>query len=217
MRLFCFFVAVAILAASASELSPDCSSHPLLHPAECCVDKAPEEFNFTWTTTKGNISFAVKRKWSPLGVDRFYNLIKYHYFDGQTEGSGNENAFFRVVPRFVVQFGIAGIPAVSQTWENLNIRDDPVIISNLAGTMAFADAGPNTRSTQVYINLGNNQRLDSMGFTPFANITQGMDVVLAINSEYGERPNQDSIYAQGNAYLQKNFPHLDYIVETVIN
>lgn len=195
---------------------PDCTNHPLLSPAACCVDRAPDVFHFTWATSKGDVSFEVQRQWSPAGVDRFYNLIKYHYFDGETEGAGNQNGFFRVVPNFVVQFGIAGVPAVSQAWQNLNIRDDPVRISNLPGTMAFADAGPNTRTTQVYINLADNRRLDPMGFTPFANLTVGMDVVRAINAKYGEQPDQDAIYAQGDAYLRSNFPGLDYILNTTL-
>lgn len=208
-----YFVVLSFLATTLAA-APDCAKHPLLYPTDCCVETAPSLFSFTWQTTKGPITFSVQRKWSPIGVDRFYNLMKNHYFDGETEGDGNQNAFFRVVPTFVVQFGIAGSPAVSRAWENLNIKDDPVVISNLIGTMAFADAGPNTRTTQVYINLGDNSRLDTMGFTPFANITSGLQNVLAINSKYGEQPDQDAIYAQGDAYLRTNFPGLDYITGT---
>ncbi len=163
------------------------------------------------------MSFVVKREWAPQGVDRFYNLLKYHYFDGSTEGFGNQNGFFRVVPGFVVQFGIAGLPGVSQAWKELNIKDDPVKISNLAGTMAFATAGPNTRTTQLFINLGDNSRLDSMGFAPFANITAGYANVLKINSKYGEQPDQGSIYTQGDAYLRRNFPGLDFITGSTID
>jgi peptidyl-prolyl cis-trans isomerase A (cyclophilin A) len=195
----------------------DCAKHPLLSPEECCHDKAPEVFYFTWETTKGNVSFVVRREWSPQGVDRFYNLLKYHYFDGQTEGFGNQNGFFRVVPGFVVQFGIAGLPAVAQAWRNLNIDDDPVKISNLPGTLCFATAGPNTRTTQMFINMGDNSRLDGMGFSPFGNITSGYRTILAITSKYGEQPNQDSIYTQGDAYLRQYFPGLDYIVRTSIS
>ena len=148
---------LCFLAVVAASRAPDCRTHPLLYPDDCCKDVAPAQFNFTWATTKGNVTFNVQRSWAPIGIDRFYNLLKYHYFDGQTEGVGNRNGFFRVVRNFVVQFGIAGIPTIGKTWENANIKDDPVILSNIAGTMSFATAGPNTRTTQVYINLVDNR------------------------------------------------------------
>ena len=130
---------------------------------------------------------------------------------------GNANGFFRVVPGFVVQFGIAGLPAVSGPWQNLNIKDDKVILSNIRGTIAYADAGADTRTTQVYINFANNSRLDADGFTPFGVISEeDMKIVDTIYAGYGQDPDQDTIYAQGDAYLKKSFPKLDYILTTSV-
>lgn len=196
--------------------APDCKNHPLLYPNSCCKDKAPAAFNVTWVTTVGTISVHVESKWSPLGAERFYNLAKYDYFGSSTE-SGNANGFFRVVPGFVVQFGIAGNTSVSAPWENLNIKDDPVILSNVRGTIAFADAGVDTRTTQVYINFANNSRLDAMGFTVFGTLSEeDMLKVDKIYSGYEQNPDQDSIYAQGDSYLSKNFPKLDYITKSSV-
>lgn len=140
----------------------------------------------------------------------------YGYMDNETIAGDNDAAFFRVVPGFVVQFGISGMPSVSKAWEPLTIKDDPVILSNVAGTIAFATAGPDTRTTQVYINLADNSGLDKQGFTPFGKVTAGMDVVLGLNSEAGQDPDQDLIYSQGNAYLRANFKKLDYVLKTTL-
>jgi len=126
-------------------------------------------------------------------------------------------AFFRVVPGFVVQFGISGDPKVSQEWQNKNIPDDPVILSNIKGTMSYADAGPNTRTTQLFINYADNSFLDSQGFTPFAKIDDAsMLTALSINAQYGENPDQGQIYSKGNDYLKANYPNLDYLTSAEI-
>jgi peptidyl-prolyl cis-trans isomerase A (cyclophilin A) len=151
-------------------------------------------------------------KCRPLGVDRFYELLTLSggsYFE--------DNGFFRVVPGFVVQFGINGNPTISQQWENANIPDDPVVQSNTEGTIAYASAGPNTRTTQLFINLGDNSNLDSQGFAPFGIVAQGMDVVQGIYAKYQQRPQQPAIYSQGNKYLHKNFPLLSYLLNTTIS
>lgn len=159
------------------------------------------------------VHFNVSRKWAPMGVDRFYKLLTL------PEGSYyNNNSFFRVVPNFVVQFGINGVPAVSQKWENANIQDDPVVLSNLAGTLCFATSGPNTRTTQLYVNYADNSKLDAQGFAPFAKLSSATDLqILAnINAQYGQQPDQGLIYSQGDSYLQTSFPLLTYLVQTKV-
>ncbi|MDE3025884.1 MAG: peptidylprolyl isomerase, partial [Acidobacteriota bacterium] len=143
----------------------------------------------------------------PRGADRFYNLVKAGFYNG--------NEFFRVVEGFVVQFGISGDPKVSSAWQNANIRDDPVKTSNTVGTLTFADAGPNTRTTQLFINLANNgPSLDSQGFAPFGKVTKGLAVVKKLYGGYGEAPSnaQPEIASQGNTFLKKRFPKLDSIL-----
>lgn len=133
--------------------------------------------------------------------------------------AGNEAGFFRVVPGFVVQFGISGLPAISAAWQGLTIKDDPVVLSNTLGSIAFATAGPDTRTTQVYINLGDNSGLDAQGFAPFGNVTSdaGYAVVSKLYAGYGQTPDQDTIYARGDKYLKASFPLLDYTVATTIS
>ncbi len=174
----------------------------LLHPATMTA-KAPESFQAKFTTTKGDFVVEVTRAWAPLGADRFYNLVKHGYF--------TDAAFFRVVPGFMVQFGLNADPAVNRAWQNANIKDDKVTQSNAPGMVTFATAGPNTRTTQLFINYGNNTFLDSQGFAPFGKVISGMDVVQKINSEYREKPEQGAITSQGKAYLDKNFPNIDSI------
>lgn len=167
------------------------------------TEKAPESFKVEFETTKGKFTIEVTRSLSPKGADRFYNLVRSGYF--------KDIAFFRVIPGFMAQFGIHGDPAVSAKWREANITDDPVKGSNTRGTISFATAGPNTRTTQLFINFGNNQNLDGMGFSPFGKVIEGMDVVDKINSETGERPDQGAIQMRGNTYLTASFPNLDYI------
>jgi len=167
------------------------------------TEKAPETFKAQFDTTKGKFTIEVTRSLSPKGADRFYNLVRSGYF--------KDIAFFRVIPGFMAQFGIHGDPAVSAKWRDANITDDAVKGSNTRGTISFATAGPNTRTTQLFINFGNNQNLDGMGFSPFGKVIEGMDVVDKINSETGERPDQGAIQMRGNTYLKASFPNLDYI------
>jgi len=145
----------------------------------------------------------VTRSLAPNGADRFYNLVRSGYF--------TDIAFFRVIPGFMCQFGIHGDPAVSAKWRDANLNDDPVKGSNTRGTITFATAGPNTRTTQLFINFGDNGNLDGQGFSPFGKVIAGMDVVDKINGEYGESPDQGRIQGEGNAYLKQQFPNLDYI------
>ena len=178
----------------------------LLKPAALHA-KAPATFAVEFTTTKGAFVVTVHRAWAPRGADRFYNLVRAGFFNGEE--------FFRVVKGFVVQFGISGYPAVSTAWESADIPDDPVKASNTVGTITYADAGPNTRSTQVFINLGNNAaNLDGQGFAPFGTVTSGMKVVQKLYGGYGEAVTnlQPQIASQGNAFLQKHFPRLDSVV-----
>ncbi|HVB88080.1 MAG TPA: peptidylprolyl isomerase [Candidatus Dormibacteraeota bacterium] len=179
----------------------------LLHP-ETLTDKAPEVFDVKFDTTRGDFAVQVHRKWAPLGADRFYNLVQHGFFTGE--------AFFRVVPGFVVQFGLSPDPDVNRAWRSANIKDDPVTQSNKRGTITFATAGPNTRTTQLFINFGDNSGLDRQGFAPFGLVTSGMDVVDKIYSGYGQQPDQGAITTQGAAYLQKNFPNLDTIKSATV-
>lgn len=174
----------------------------LLHPATLTA-KAPDVFNVQFTTTKGDFVVEVTRAWAPLGADRFYNLVKHGFF--------TDAAFFRVVPGFIVQFGLSADPGVNKVWHSANIKDDPVTQSNRPGTITFATAGPNTRTTQLFINFGNNAPLDRQGFSPFGRVTSGIDVVQKLYAGYGEQPDQGSITALGKAYLDKNFPKIDSI------
>jgi len=185
------------------------SKAALLHP-ETLKAQAPAEYDAKFTTTKGDFVVHVTRAWAPIGADRFYNLVKHHFFDGA--------ALFRVVSGFVVQFGLGPDPAVNKAWESAKIKDDPVKSSNKPGTITFATAGANTRTTQVFINFGDNSRLDGMGFAPFGEVTSGMDVVKQFYSGYADAPtsHQGEITEQGKAYLEKNFPNLDVIKTAVI-
>lgn len=188
----------------------------LVDPTHCCVRTSPAHWNASFTTTAGAFTLAIERAAAPLGADHFFGIVACGYLSNQTSAPrDNDAAFFRVVPGFVVQFGIAGVPAVSAAWNAPPIADDPVVLSNVAGTIAYATAGPNTRTTQLFINLGDNARLDADGFAPFGHVTDaaGLAVVAAINAEYAEQPDQDQIYAQGNAYLRKAFPRLDYVLD----
>jgi peptidyl-prolyl cis-trans isomerase A (cyclophilin A) len=180
----------------------------LLHP-ETLRAKAPDVYAVKFVTTAGDFTIKVTRAWAPNGADRFYNLVGHHFYDGA--------AFFRVIQSFMAQFGLSPYPEVSHAWEQANIKDDPVVQSNLRGYITYAMAGPNTRTTQVFINYGNNQRLDRDGFAAFGMVTEGMDVVDKLYSGYGEGapggrgPDQGLIGTRGRTYLQQNFPHLDTI------
>jgi len=180
----------------------------LSHP-ETLNETAPETFKVKLTTTKGDAVISVTRSWAPRGADRFYNLVKNGFF--------TDTAFFRVIDGFMVQFGIHGNPSISAKWRGANIEDDPVKQSNGRGYVSFATAGPGTRTTQMFINFGNNSFLDGQGFSPFGKVTEGMDVIDSLYKGYGEGapsgdgPDQGSIQMKGNEYLKAGFPKLDYI------
>ena len=172
---------------------------------KCATQKAPKKFTVTFSTTKGDFDIEVNRDWAPLGADRFYNLVVNGFF--------KDTGFFRVVPGFVVQFGIHADPAISKQWVDHKIKqDDDVKQSNKVGTVVFATSGPKSRTTQLFINYGNNAGLDAQGFSPFGQVSaEGMKVVEKIESKYKQTPNQGRIQAQGNGYLKKSFPDMDFI------
>jgi peptidyl-prolyl cis-trans isomerase A (cyclophilin A) len=180
----------------------------LLQPATLRA-KAPAEYDVKFVTTAGEFTVKVTRAWAPNGADRFYNLVRHHFYDGA--------AFFRVLPGFMAQFGLSAYPEVSKVWETATIKDDPIVQSNHRGFLSFATAGPNTRTTQVFINYGNNEALDRSGFSAFAVVSDGMQVVDKLYNGYGEGapdghgPNQGLIGSRGRAYLEKGFPKLDSI------
>ena len=181
----------------------------LMNPAKLNA-VAPPVYKAAFDTSVGSFVIEVHREWAPKGADRFYNLVKNGFFD--------DVRFFRVISNFMVQFGINGSPTVSAIWRNpaVQLKDDPVKQSNKRGYITFATGGPNTRTTQVFINFKDNGFLDSQGFAPFGEVTTGMDVVEKITSQYGEKPNQGSIQSQGNVYLKAQFPKLDYVKKATI-
>ncbi len=193
--------------AEAAQQAAAAPPNPLLNPT-AMTDTAPAVYRVKFETSKGDFTVEVTRAWAPLGADRFYNLVKDGFYD--------DARFFRVIQGFMAQFGIHGDPQVSARWRAARIQDDPVKQSNTRGMVTFAMGGPNTRTTQLFINFGDNSRLDGQGFPPFGRVVQGMDVVDKINSEYGETPNQGQIQSQGNAYLTAQFPRLDYIKKATI-
>ena len=208
-------VFAAVIAAKAEDAKPEAgTAQPGFSDPSKLTDKAPDTFKAQFDTTKGKFTIEVTRSLAPNGADRFYNLVRSGYF--------KDLAFFRVVPGFMCQFGIHGDPAVSAKWREANISDDPVKGSNTRGTITFATAGPNTRTTQLFINFGNNVNLDGQGFSPFGKVVTGMDVVDKINSEYGDGapwgrgPDQGRIQTEGNTYLKKGFPNLDYIKSATV-
>jgi cyclophilin family peptidyl-prolyl cis-trans isomerase len=172
-------------------------------------ERAPNVFKAKFDTTAGIFVIEVHADWAPRGADRFYNLVKNGYYDGCR--------FFRVVPGFVVQFGINGDPVIQRNWTDATIPDDKVTQGNTRGFVTFAKSSePNSRTTQLFIDFADNSRLNRQGFAPFGKVTMGMEVVDKIFSGYGEKPDQDRIEKEGNAYLTKNFPKLDYIKKATI-
>jgi peptidyl-prolyl cis-trans isomerase A (cyclophilin A) len=187
---------------------------PLLNPDKA-TEKAPEKYTVKFDTTKGDVHIEVTRKWAPNGADRFYNLVKIGYF--------KDIAFFRTIGGFMVQFGIHGTPAVNAKWKEAKIKDDARGQSNKRGFVTFATAGPNTRTSQIFVNYADkNAFLDGQGFTPFGKITKGMDVIDSLYQGYGEGaprgkgPSQGQMQSEGNAYLKKDFPLLDYLKEATL-
>jgi peptidyl-prolyl cis-trans isomerase A (cyclophilin A) len=169
---------------------------------------APDVYKVKFVTSKGPLGIEVHREWAPLGADHFYELVKAGYY--------NDARFFRVVPKFVAQFGLAAMPAVTKQWDK-SIDDDPVGHTNSRGTVAFATVGKNSRTTQVFINLYSNQILDDRGFAAFGLVVEGMETVVdKLYSGYGESPDQEAITRRGNSYLKSSFPRLDYIKTATI-
>jgi peptidyl-prolyl cis-trans isomerase A (cyclophilin A) len=199
-------LAFAVLAAPAS-------AQDLSNPA-ALREQAPPVYKAKFDTTKGGFVIEVHRDWAPNGADRFYNLVKNGFYDNVR--------FFRVITGFMVQFGIHGDPKVSAPWREAQLKDDPVKQSNKRGYITYAMAGPNTRTSQVFINFGDNGSLDSQGFSPFGRVVTGMEVVDKLNAEYGEGaprgrgPDQTRVQMEGNAYLTKDFGNLDYVRKATI-
>jgi peptidyl-prolyl cis-trans isomerase A (cyclophilin A) len=205
IRVFAFLFALTLAAPAFSQ--------NLGNPA-ALNEQAPAVYKVNVDTSKGPFVLEIHRDWAPAGADRFYNLVRNGFYD--------DDRFFRVVSGFMVQFGINGDPKVSAVWREANIKDDPVRQSNSRGMITFATAGPNTRTTQVFINFADNGALDRMGFAPFGRVVSGMNVVDALYNGYGEGaprgngPDQGRIQTQGNAYLTHDFAKLDYIKKATI-
>lgn len=195
-----FLKSVALLAALSS----------LFAGSAMAQDKpAPEKFRVKFETTKGDVVIDVTRAWAPVGADHFYASVAAGFYD--------ECRFFRVVPGFMVQFGINGDPKLQSKWGDITLKDDPVKESNRRGFVTYAKTGrPNSRSTQLFINFGDNAGLDRQGFAPFGKVSEGLEVVDKINAEYGEKPDQGAIKSDGNAYLKSQFPRLDFIKKATI-
>lgn len=208
-RQFCGTVATtAVLGAATGSVHADDKD-----PKPPKPDSVPEKFRVKFETSKGDVLIEVTRAWSPNGAARFYDAVKAGFYD--------ECRFFRVVPGFMVQWGINGNPKIQSKWREAEIKDDVVPAkeraSNTRGFITFAKSGrPHSRTTQLFINYGDNARLDAMGFTPFGKVIEGMDVVDKINSKHRERPDQGAIQGEGNAYLNQEFPDLDFIKKATI-
>jgi len=176
--------------------------------------QAPPVFQVKLDTSKGPVVIEVTRDWAPQGADHFYTLVKTGFYDG--------SRFFRVRPNFVVQFGINGDPKTNRLWAGASLPDDPVKQSNTRGMVTYATAGPNTRTTQIFINLADNRRLDQDGFAPFGKVVSGMETVDSFYSGYGEMaprgpgPDSEEIERTGNSYLENKFPRLDYIKKATV-
>ncbi len=189
----------------------DLNKSAKLRDPAALTEQAPAKYTVNLDTSKGLVVIEVHRDWAPLGADRFYNLVKSGFYDNVR--------FFRVIPGFMVQFGMHGDPAVGAAWQNARINDDPVKQSNARGTITFAKPNaPNSRTTQVFINFADNGGLDSQGFAPFGKVISGMNVVDKLNAQYGATPGNDqgNIAAGGNAYLDKTYPGLTAIQKTTI-
>lgn len=208
----------ALLALAGTALLLACESGPAYNPMLLTPDQltetAPDVFQARFETSKGDFVVEVRREWSPIGADRFYNLVANGYYDNVR--------FFRVIAGFMAQFGIHGHPDVSAVWREQRIVDDPVVQSNTRGFVTYAMGGAHTRTTQIFINFGDNSRLDGMGFSPFGQVVEGMEVVDQIHSGYGDTqprgagPDVRSIHARGNEYLDDGFPNLDFVRRATI-
>ena len=184
--------------------------NPLLYPQAPDMNaQAPDMYRARFETSAGTFVIGVHRDWAPIGADRFYNLVSNGYYDGIR--------FFRVIDGFMAQFGMHADPLVTAQWRVATLQDDPVVETNTRGRVTFAmTSQPNSRTTQVFINFGDNVNLDGMGFAPFGEVVEGMEAVDALYSGYGESPNQGQIQARGNEYLESDFPELDYVISATI-
>ena len=210
-------ISLALIAAALACAACARGGGPLISPSETELDQpAPDSFRVAVETSRGRFTLIARRAWAPHGVDRFYYLTKHQYYDS--------TYFFRVIENFVAQFGISGNPQINEAWQDRRIPDDAVRHSNTRGTIAFASEGPNTRTVQLFINLKDNPQLDSYGggFPPIAEVVEGLPVVESLYDGYGEGPpsglgpRQELIVGQGNAYLRRYFPKLDYIIHASI-
>jgi peptidyl-prolyl cis-trans isomerase A (cyclophilin A) len=204
--------AVALVSAQTAAPKPAAGPNKLLTPASLNA-KAPETYKVKFDTSKGVFVVEVHRDWAPLGADRFYNLVRNGFY--------NNVRFFRVLAGFMAQFGMNGTPAVQKVWQSgQQLKDDPVKQSNKRGYITFANAGPNSRSTQVFINMVDNTFLDpeAMHFAPFGQVVEGMEVVDMLYTGYGRQnvPDQQRITNEGNAYLTKEYPKLDFVKTATI-
>jgi len=200
------FAALGVLATATVVAQVDLNKAAKLRAPATFNEKAPDTYTASFDTSKGTFVVTVHREWAPLGADRFYNLVKKGFYD--------DVRFFRAMAGFMVQFGMHGNPAVTAAWKNQTLKDDTRKQSNKRGYVSFAATSlPNSRTTQVFINLANNTQLDSPQYTfaPFGEVTSGMDVVAKITTQYGDNVDQDLLTRQGNNYLTKEFPKLDYI------
>lgn len=197
--------AVVFLFIAAAACAQDAG--PLRNPA-ALTEQSPAMFSVAFDTSKGRFVVEVHRDWAPRGADRFYNLVKAGFF--------TDVRFFRVIGGQLAQFGMHGDPAVQAAWRDADIQDDPVRHGNTRGAVSFASRGPNTRTTQLFINLRDNSAYDRLGFAPFGEVASGIEVVDSIYSGYEEGPEQPRIDAEGNAYLNREFPNLDFIQKATI-
>ena len=204
----------AALVSVAAAQSPDLQKVAKLRNPAALNEKAPDTYKANFDTSKGAFTITVNRAWAPLGADRFYNLVKNGFYD--------DVRFYRVIDGFMAQVGIHGNPTIAKAWVNARIQDDPVKQSNRRGFVTFATGGPNTRTTQIFVNFRDNVSLDKQGFAPFGEVTSGMNVVDRLYSGYGEGapagkgPSQPRVQGEGNTYLNKDFPRLDFIKAATI-
>jgi peptidyl-prolyl cis-trans isomerase A (cyclophilin A) len=217
MRSQSTMMGVAVVALAALGTTPGVAAQAdkpaRLNSPAMLTEAAPATFKASFVTSQGTFVVTVHKDWAPKGADRFYNLVKSGYFD--------DIRFFRVIPNFMAQFGIHGTPSVSAAWTSARITDDPVKQSNKRGFVTFATAGPNTRTTQLFVNFGDNASLDKQGFSPFGEVTSGMDVVDKLFSGYGEIYQRKDFelprfMSEGNAYMNKAFPKMDYVKTATI-
>jgi cyclophilin family peptidyl-prolyl cis-trans isomerase len=202
-------VAIAAPVTAHAQAAAPSAAAKLRNPA-MMTEQAPASYKAKFDTSAGAFVIQVTREWAPLGADRFDNLVKNGFYD--------DVRFFRVLDGFMAQFGMSGNPGIQAAWRNSQLKDDPVKQSNKRGYVSFATAGPNSRTTQVFINFADNSPLDAQGFAPFGQVVQGMEVVDKLYSGYGRSnvPDQQRITKEGNDYLQKSYPKLDYVKKATI-